>query len=57
MAQMGNLGNTIGTPIMAAGLAGLGYAALPILAGGAFAAGLAVHLWLGMRRKDVSVPV
>tara|TARA_R110002110_G_scaffold194901_10_gene404094 strand:- start:1806 stop:2966 length:1161 start_codon:yes stop_codon:yes gene_type:complete len=51
MAQMGNLGNTIGTPIMAAGLAGLGYAALPIFAGGAFAAGLAAHLWLGMRRR------
>lgn len=50
MAQMGNLGNTIGTPVMAAGLIWLGYAALPVLAGGAFLAGLLVHLWLGQRR-------
>ena len=57
MAQMGNLGNTIGTPIMAAGLAVLGYGALPVLAGGAFVAGLLVHIWLGMRRRDAHVPV
>ncbi len=51
MAQMGNLGNTLGTPVMAFGLAMGGYAALPILAGGAFALGLAIHLLLaGWRR-------
>lgn len=52
MAQMGNIGNTIGTPIMAAALAGLGYTALPVLAGAAFALGLVVHLFLGHLRKD-----
>ncbi|WP_299882082.1 MFS transporter [uncultured Sulfitobacter sp.] len=51
MAQMGNIGNTSGTPIMAAALAGMGYTALPLLAFIAFAAGLAVHLVLGSRRR------
>ena len=51
MAQMGNIGNTIGTPIMAAALAGMGYAALPLLAGVAFVGGLAIHLSLGVLRK------
>lgn len=52
MAQMGNIGNTIGTPIMAAALAGVGYVALPVLAGIAFIAGLVIHLILGHLRKD-----
>lgn len=51
MAQMGNIGNTIGTPIMAATLAFAGYAALPLLAGCAFICGLAVHLILGYQRR------
>ena len=51
MAQMGNLGNTIGTPIMVAALAWLGYAALPIFVGIALIAGLCVHLALGQMRK------
>jgi MFS transporter, DHA1 family, inner membrane transport protein len=50
MAQMGNIGNTIGTPVMAAGLATLGYGALPLFAGAAFVLGLAVHLALGAAR-------
>ena len=52
MAQMGNIGNTIGTPIMAAALAGIGYAALPFLAGIAFVGGLTIHLALGVLRKE-----
>ncbi len=51
MAQMGNIGNTIGTPVMAAALTGMGYKALPLLAGIAFASGLAIHLFLGHLRK------
>lgn len=51
MAQMGNLGNTIGTPIMVAGLVWIGYAALPIFVGLALVMGLAVHLGLAMIRK------
>ncbi|MEW9918580.1 MFS transporter [Marimonas sp. MJW-29] len=51
MAQMGNLGNTLGTPMMAFALAQAGYAALPVLAGAAFVAGFAVHLLLGALRR------
>ncbi len=51
MAQMGNIGNTVGTPIMAAALAGMGYAALPVLVGAAFVLGLVLHLWLGLLRN------
>ncbi|MFC6584402.1 hypothetical protein [Sulfitobacter aestuariivivens] len=51
LAQMGNIGNTIGTPIMAAALVGMGYTALPLLAGIAFLSGLIVHLWLGRLRR------
>jgi predicted MFS family arabinose efflux permease len=51
MAQMGNIGNTIGTPIMAAGLAGLGYVALPVFAGAAFLCGLLIHVLLRQMRK------
>lgn len=50
MAQMGNLGNTMGTPIMAAAVAGVGFAGLPLLAGGAFLAGLGAHVLLGRLR-------
>ena len=51
MAQMGNIGNTLGTPVMAAALLGWGYAALPLLAGAAFALGLAAHLALARARR------
>ncbi len=57
MAQMGNLGNSIGTPIMAFGLASIGASALPLLAGGAFVLGLAVHLLLAAARRSERVPV
>ncbi|MFK7834872.1 MAG: MFS transporter [Sulfitobacter sp.] len=51
MAQMGNIGNTLGTPVMAFALIVGGYAALPILAGLAFVAGLIVHILLGQLRR------
>lgn len=51
MAQMGNLGNTLGTPVMAAALIGFGYLALPLLVGLACLSGLWVHLWLAARRR------
>ena len=51
MAQMGNLGNTLGTPVMALCVGAMGYAALPIVAGGAMVAGLAVHAALGAARR------
>lgn len=51
MAQMGNLGNTIGTPIMVAALAGLGYVALPVFVSIALIMGLVMHLILGRMRQ------
>ena len=51
MAQMGNIGNTLGTPVMAFALAQSGYAALPLLAGAAFAGGLGLHLLLARLRR------
>lgn len=58
VAQMGNLGNSLGTPIMAFGLVTFGGAALPLLAGGAFVMGLMAHLLLGAaRRRKIVVPV
>jgi predicted MFS family arabinose efflux permease len=50
MAQMGNIGNTLGTPVMAFALASGGYGTMPALAGGAFVLGLLFHLILGQLR-------
>jgi len=51
MAQMGNLGNTLGTPVVAAVLLGFGYAGMPVVAGVACLMGLGVHLILGHLRN------
>ena len=51
MAQMGNVGNTIGTPIMVAALAGFGYVALPVFVSIALLMGLLIHLILRMLRN------
>ncbi|KIN60776.1 Major facilitator superfamily MFS 1 [Sulfitobacter noctilucae] len=51
MAQMGNIGNTLGTPVMAYALVAKGYTALPLLGGGAFLLGLVLHLLLGRLRR------
>jgi predicted MFS family arabinose efflux permease len=53
MAQMGNLGNTLGTPVMAVALAGWGYVSLPILAGSAFSIGLILHIFLTFLRRKM----
>lgn len=53
MAQMGNVGNTIGTPIMVAALAGFGYVALPVFVSIALLMGLLVHLILRRVRNKV----
>ncbi|MFK7881150.1 MFS transporter [Roseobacter sp.] len=51
MAQMGNVGNTMGTPVMAIATGALGYSGLPILAGCAFVLGACAHLLLARRRR------
>lgn len=50
MAQMGNVGNTLGTPVMAMVTASIGYAGIPILAGVVFICGGLAHLILARRR-------
>ncbi|MGB7244378.1 MAG: MFS transporter [Sulfitobacter sp.] len=51
MAQMGNIGNTLGTPVMAATVGAFGYTGLPILTATAFILGAATHLCLASLRK------
>lgn len=50
MAQMGNLGNTLGTPALLGVLAVAGYAGLVWVAALFFAGGFGMHLWMARRR-------
>jgi MFS family permease len=50
LAQMGNLGNTAGTPVMLWVSATAGHAGLALVLGAVFLAGLMLHLWLAARR-------
>jgi predicted MFS family arabinose efflux permease len=50
MAQMGN---TLGTPVMALALAGWGYVSLPLLVGAAFPMGLMLHIILASRCRKI----
>ena len=54
VAQMGNLGNLAGTPLLLAALAGAGVGAMIALAIGCWLAGLAAHLLLRRRRQAAS---
>ena len=51
LAQAGNLGNTLGTPVMAVVIGSVGFVGLPFLAACAFAAGALAHLLLARRRN------
>lgn len=51
IAQMGNLGNTLGPPVMVVALAAWGYPSLPVLAGAAFGMGLILHIFLAVLRR------
>ncbi len=51
MAPMGNVGKALGTPVLAAALAGSGAAGLFVAVAAALCLGGAVHLWLGTRRR------
>lgn len=55
MAQMGNIGTTAGTPILAAAIAVGGINGFLAFAGTLFSAGLLVHLWLGYRRRTANL--
>ena len=50
MAQTGNIGNTIGTPLLAAIILAWGYQSALLTAGAILFVGLAMHIWLGHRR-------
>lgn len=50
LAQMGNLGNTLGTPIMVAIIASFGYPGLMLMLTAVFLTGAGLHLWLNYRR-------
>ena len=51
LAQAGNIGNTLGTPVMAAAIGAAGAPALGLTAAGAMAAGLALHLAMAAARR------
>ena len=52
MAQMGNLGNTLGTPVLAAVLGPGGFPAMLGLTAMIMALCLGLHLWLAARRRS-----
>ncbi|MEM6729827.1 MAG: MFS transporter, partial [Pseudomonadota bacterium] len=51
MAQMGNVGNAVGTPVIAALLSGMGYGAMIVALSFALFCGVAVHIWMAARRR------
>jgi len=51
MAQMGNVGTTIGTPILAALVLGQGINGFAIFVTTTFCAGLLIHIALARRRR------
>ena len=51
LAQMGNLGNTVGTPLMVSIIAGFGYGGMTIALMLVFLAGCGAHLALAARRQ------
>jgi hypothetical protein len=55
MAQMGNIGNTLGTPVLAAVVFGAGYAGMIVVTALVFALGMGVHIWLAYRRRSRNV--
>ena len=55
MAQMGNLGNTCGTPLLLAVGAAFGFAGVGGVVIGCFAAGMALHLWQSRRRAATAI--
>lgn len=53
MAQTGNIGNTFGTPMLAAIIASFGHTGAMLAVGALFFLGLITHLWLGHRRQRI----
>ena len=55
MAQMGNIGNTLGTPVLAAVLLGTGYSGMVWTSICVTIAGLIMHAWMARRRAYFNV--
>lgn len=55
IAQLGNVGTTLGTPLLSALMAARGAMAVPIFTGVFAAIGIALHLWLALRRRRAGV--
>ena len=53
IAQMGNLGNMLGTPVAIAILSTIGYQGLPVLLIACYGAAIALHVLLARRRASV----
>lgn len=51
MAQTGNIGNTLGVPVLAAAIGGMGHLGLSLPLALALGLGGAVHLWLAAMRR------
>ncbi|MEM6276990.1 MAG: MFS transporter [Pseudomonadota bacterium] len=51
MAQTGNIGNSLGTPVIAALLAGAGYEAMMAALALSLALGFGIHLWMAKLRR------
>jgi predicted MFS family arabinose efflux permease len=56
MAQMGNIGNTLGTPVLALILSGAGYSGMILTALVVCVGGFVVHLVLAQRRRTAPIP-
>lgn len=52
MAQMGNVGNTLGTPALAAVLSIAGYHGMIAVSALVFAIGALMHIWMAIRRRS-----
>ncbi|MEP0564881.1 MAG: MFS transporter, partial [Paracoccaceae bacterium] len=55
MAQTGNIGNTVGTPLLAAIIASFGHTGAMFAAGVLLLCGFLTHQWLGRRRHALRV--
>ncbi|WP_424930103.1 MFS transporter [Amaricoccus tamworthensis] len=55
VAQMGNLGNTLGTPFLLIMLAAGGFGGMILAVAGCYLCAVAVHLWLAARRRKAGL--
>lgn len=54
LAQMGNLGNTLGTPVLIAIIGFAGFAGIPLFLIACYIIAIGLHLWLAARRRALA---